>query len=73
MYPGIVKMKLFVDLYYFLDGRIIAHLEFSYRRDLGIVIQLEEVLVLYENLTDVLRLLFWNWLSEETLKVHQES
>lgn len=50
-----------------------SNLEFLYRRDLGMVIQLEEVLVLYENLTDVLRLLLWNWLSEETLKVHQES
>lgn len=35
----------------------VSGLEFLYRKDLGIVIQLEEVLVLYKNLTDLLRLL----------------
>lgn len=37
------------------------------------VVQLEEGLVLYKNLMDLLRLLIWNWLSEETLKIQQES
>jgi hypothetical protein len=41
---------------------------FLYRRDLGMVAQLEEVLDLYESLKDLLRLLIWSWLSEETLK-----
>ena len=49
----------------------VSGLEFLYRRDLGMVVQLEEVLVIHKNFTDLLRLLAWNWISEETLKIQR--